>query len=333
MNTLPAHASGPREDPAMPFMRLALDREYMERQFRRLLGAEAASTLGAIRVVRWKPGRRSVIEYDVGGTGAGNDRRTLIGKVRAKSFDGTTFQLVSRLSAGARVDDVAGGPSVPPVIGAVPECHMWLQEKATGVSAWDALTGPDGTRAARAIGRAIATLQRSLPPLTRRHSIEDEMAYLRARLDTVAAGHPEWAARIRHVLEACDRLAAAARATSTTGVHRDFYHDQVIVGPERIWLLDLDLAAESDPALDVGNFSAHLVEQSLRLLGDADALARQEAEFVEGYVDAGGRGEAASIAAYKALSLARHIYLSTIIEERRPHAEALLRLCEQRLPF
>ncbi len=332
MNTVLAHASGFCEDPAMPFMRLALDREYMEREFRRLLGAEAVSALGAIRVVRWKPGRRSVIEYEVGGTDGGNDRRTLIGKVRAKSLDETTFRLASRLSARARAGDGTDGPSVPPVVGAIPECHMWLQEKVTGISAWDALTGPDGARAARAIGGAIAKLQRSFPPLVRRHTIEDEMAHLRARLAAVSASRPEWAPRIWQVLAACERLAVSARSAEPSGVHRDFYHDQVIVGSERIWLLDLDLAAESDPALDVGNFSAHLVEQSLRLLGGPDALARQEAEFVEGYVEAGGRGEAASIATYKALSLARHIYLRTTFEERRPHTEALLRLCEQRLP-
>lgn len=325
-------AVGACTDPAMPFMERVLNRPYMEQQLRSLVGARRRRVLGAIRITRWKAGRRAVIEYDIEPIRSG-PRRTLVGKVRARSLDVSTFRLASRLSAHALAHDSADGISVPRVIGAIPECHMWLQEKVGGVSGWQAVTRPDGPRTARAIGRAIAKLQGSLPPLARRHTIEDEMAYLRARLDTVAAGHPEWAARIHHVLEACDRLAASVRCGETSGVHRDFYHDQVIVGSGRIWLLDLDLAAESDPALDVGNFSAHLVEQSLRLLGDADALARQEAEFVEGYVEAGGRGEAASIAAYKALSLARHIYLSTIIEERRPHTEALLRLCEQRLPF
>ena len=313
----------------MPFLELAVNRAYMERQLRSLVGSHAR--LGAIRLVRWKPGRRTVIEYDIRDSTDAGVRRTLVGKVRAKVLDVSTFRLARRLGAGAFAPDSADGISVPPVIGAIPECHMWLQEKVEGVSGWEAVTEPDGPRTARTIGRALAKLQRSLPSLERRHSLDDEIAHLRTVLNTVSVDHPEWERRLDNVQRACERLAAAAGQATTTGVHRDFYHDQVIVGPERIWLLDLDLATEADPALDVGNFIAHIAEQSLRRFGSPDALAREEAAFVSGYLDAGGRATAMAIDAYKALSLARHIYLSTTFEERRPYTQALLNLCEQQL--
>jgi hypothetical protein len=316
-------------DPAMPFMELALNRAYIEREFRSLMGP--CARLGRIRVVGWKPGRRTVVEYDVENSTDAGVRRTLVGKLRAKSLDVSAFRLARQLSARSFAPDSADGISVPPVIGSIPECHMWLQEKVQGVSGWEAVTQPDGARAARTIGRVLAKLQRSLPSLGRKHGVDDEIAQLRAVLSRVSAGRPEWGGRLDDVQRGCERLAAAVGHATTSGVHRDFNHDQVIVGPERTWILELDLAAEGDPALDVGNFTAHIAEQSLRRFGNADALAREEAEFISSYFEAGGRAAPPAIETYKTLSLARHIYLSTAFEERRPYTQALLTLCEHRL--
>ena len=47
-------------------------------------------------------------------------------------------------------------------------------------------------------------------------------------------------------------------------VHRDFYHDQVIADGDVCRLVDLDLVAVGDPALDIGNFLAHLIDECWR---------------------------------------------------------------------
>jgi Ser/Thr protein kinase RdoA (MazF antagonist) len=41
-------------------------------------------------------------------------------------------------------------------------------------------------------------------------------------------------------------------------VHRDFYHDQVLVNGQRLAILDFDDGAMSEPAIDIANFAAHL---------------------------------------------------------------------------
>lgn len=47
-------------------------------------------------------------------------------------------------------------------------------------------------------------------------------------------------------------------------VHRDFYHDQVLIHGDRLAVLDLDDAAMSEPAVDVANFVAHLMLLSVQ---------------------------------------------------------------------
>jgi aminoglycoside phosphotransferase (APT) family kinase protein len=75
-------------------------------------------------------------------------------------------------------------------------------------------------------------------------------------------------------------LPAPARAVP---VHRDFYYSQLLFhGPETI-LIDFDLIARGDPAIDVANFLAHLVFLGLDRLGDRRALAAEGPRFRQAY--------------------------------------------------
>lgn len=317
-------------DPAMPFVRLALDPVYMQPRLEALMGQPVR--LAAVRVMRWRPGRRCVIEYDLSFGGSGDAAPvTFIGKVRARSFDHATYALTKRLGELLNATDASSCVSTPAARGAMPECHMWLQDKVAGDPAWLAIGGPDGAHAARRIGRALACLHRALPPLSRRHLIAEELAILAAALDQVRLLHPSWDTRLRTVQRACERAAAALPRGAICGIHRDFYHEQVLVDRDRVWILDLDLAAEGDPALDAGNFIAHLAEQSLRLYGDQGACAEAEAAFIAGFQEGDADAAVSSVEVFKTLSLARHIYISTLFESRRRLTEALLTLCEQRL--
>src|SRR5207245_9541587 len=105
-----------------------------------------------------------------------------------------------------------------------------------------------------------------------------------------------------------DRLGAATREATTCWSHRYFYADQVIVDAGRLFLVDFDLYCEGDPALDIGNFLGHVTEQSLRTLGDPEALADREHAMEERFVELSGVTPAA-VRAYATLTLVRHVYL------------------------
>jgi aminoglycoside phosphotransferase (APT) family kinase protein len=127
------------------------------------------------------------------------------------------------------------------------------------------------------------------------------------------------------------RRAGAVPEPVECGIHRDFYADQVIVDGERLYLIDFDLYCVGDPALDIGNFLGHITEQSLRTRGDPAALAECERVMEERFVELSGERVRPAVHAYAALTLARHVYLSTRFPDRRPLTGALLDLCEERL--
>ncbi|PSN10215.1 hypothetical protein C7271_26345, partial [filamentous cyanobacterium CCP5] len=115
---------------------------------------------------------------------------------------------------------------------------------------------------------------------------------------------------------------------SLTLIHRDFYPDQILVDHNRLWLVDLDLGCLGDPALDMGNFIAHMIEQSLRLLGDPAAMQAQAVALQRTYGALADADFSGRIEFYTLLSLVRHLHISDRILDRRPHTEAILSLCE-----
>jgi aminoglycoside phosphotransferase (APT) family kinase protein len=222
---------------------------------------------------------------------------------------------------------------------------MWLQRKVPGVTATHVLAGPGGTALAGRIAEVARKLHQAGVPPRRRHTIADELRILHERLPLVAAVYPQWAARLDRVLAACDALGMSLPQPVPCGIHRDFYADNVIVdvpppageapsvdpGKARLYLIDLDLYAEGDPGLDLGNIIAHVTEQSLRTLADAAALAGREMALERRFVELAGEAVRPSIHAYTTLTLVRHISLSTQFPERRHTTERLLGLCERRL--
>jgi aminoglycoside phosphotransferase (APT) family kinase protein len=328
---------GAADDAAMPFLRRALDPTEFLHRLRESLEERGFPrghvVLRAVRVTRHKLGRRCLVEYDLTcrRPDASEEFVTLVGKARAKGADARSFHLAAALRAAGFNEQCLDGVSVPEPIALIPEFQMWLQRKAPGVASGEALAGASGARLARRIAVAIDKLQRAGVEPLRRHTIEDELRILRERLAHVAAERSGWRARLERLMGACLRLAASLPATPARPVHRDFYPDQVLADGERLHLLDFDLYATGDPALDAGNFIAHLRELSLRTTGDADALCDRERELEESFVQLSGDVTRAAVRAYATLTLARHIHISTLFADRRPFTETILEMCERRL--
>ncbi len=322
-------------DVKLPQARLALDPTEVEPQLERLsrlAGKGGRVRLLAIRVIRYKPGRRCMLEYDVAvPTATGARELTLIGKMRARHHARVPCRLLDTLWNTGFDANSNDGISVPEPAGVISRFNLWLQHKVPGRPLGDLLSGSEGTALARRVVDAVHKLHIAGVPTERRHTLADELRILHERLPRVAQEHPGWSQRLEHLLAACDRLGADLPPPVEHGIHRDFYADQVIVDGERLYLLDFDLYCAGDPALDIGNFAGHIIEQRLRLSGDSLALAECEQALVERFVELAGPASRHAVAVYTTLTLVRHIYLSTLFPERRVLTGKLLELCEQRL--
>lgn len=328
---------GAAADPELPSLALALDPLEVKRQFKkglpRLAGEGGVVRVRRIRVTRYKPGRRCVVEYDVRveRPGVPREATTLIGKIRAGRSGAAAYHEVDAFWRRGFAADASDGISVAEPIAALKEHQMWLQRKVPGKLAAELLAEPGGAALGPRIAEAAHKLHRAGVPARRRHTMADELRILRACLESVAHERPGWAPRLERVLDNCHRVAATTPEPTPVGIHRDFYADQVIVEGSRLHLIDFDLYCLGDPGLDIGNFLGHVTEQSLRELGDPEALTPVENAIEERFVELSGEAVRPSVRAYAALTLARHIYLSMQLRKRRRLTQRLLELCEERL--
>ena len=303
-------------DPAMPFLRQALDPAVMQR--------ELGHHLRAVRVVRHKPDRRCLIEYDVESNGR---LMTLMGKVRAKALDESTFALNVALRQAGFADDAPDGIIIPEPIGTIPHLHMWLARKVPGVSAMQCLDDSTGRR----LADVAMKLHRAGVPSRRKHTTADELLILHQRLQELAGRRPQWQGRLARLMDACRELAGNLPPERVgSGIHRDYYPAQVLIDGPRAYLLDLDLYCEGNPALDIGNCVAHVTEYALRTQGDPIALRACEEAVIERFARMNGADAETAARIFAVLSLARHIYISTTFPDRAMFTERILELCEER---
>ena len=328
---------GAAADPALPTVALALDRTTacaaFKRGLPRLAGPRGIVRVKGIKVTRHKPGKRAVIEYEVRVDREGGEREwvTLIGKIRARRYGNEACRLQELIWDAGFQAGSADGVSVPEPIGVLPELRMWLQRKVPGEVAGGAFTGRGGLALARCVAWGIYKLHRANVPTDREHTLTDELRILHECLANVGAARADLKARLDKILAACDRLGASIPKPDACGIHRDFYPAQVIVDGARLNLIDFDLYCLGDPALDAGNFIGHMIEESLRSRGHADALRNYEQALEDRFVELSGEAKRPAVRAYTTLTLVRHIYLSTLFPERAPFTEKFLALCEERL--
>src|SRR6266498_3566039 len=127
-------------DPDLPLLDLALKREIARGHFRRRLphlSKDGTLRLKKIRVIRHKPGRRCLVEYDVQieRPNAPTELVTLIGKTRVRRSGNEAFRLQQAIWDAGFDSSSGDGISVPEPIGVIPAFQMWFQRKVQGVVA------------------------------------------------------------------------------------------------------------------------------------------------------------------------------------------------------
>jgi hypothetical protein len=327
-------ARPPIADPALPTLALALDPVRAEPELRDVLaGPGGGLRLEAVRLVRLKPGRRCLVEYDLTRWPGGEaERLSVLAKIRRNRSGRSSIALAGALwdagfDAGSR-----DGVSVPEPLGRAPGLKAWLQRKVPGRPVTELLTAHDPAALMPRLAQALRKVHDAPVGSVRTHTMADELAILDARLRALAIARPELGGRLVRLLDACLRAAGTLdRHAPVTPIHRDFYADQVIVDRDRLWLLDFDLHCIGDAALDAGNFLGHLTEQALREHGDPRALRVHEESFADAFLVQADARLRAAVGVYADLTLARHVQLSSELTGRGHLTEPLLELGEQRL--
>jgi len=255
---------------------------------------------------------------------------TLIAKMRSKGLDRRTFELQQHLWNRGFDYGSPDAVSVPEPLGTVPEMAMWLQPMIQGTTATQLLNRPDQRHFAEQIAVALTRLHATSLPASRRHTRNDELRILHGQFEETSVSRPHLTASLKSIFDRCVRAARSIRQCTTTGIHRDFYADQILIAGDRIYLLDFDLYANGDTSLDAGNFVGHLIEQGIRCPQDAERLQQCASRFVLSF-NRSNQGCKESIDIYTILTLARHVALSTVIPGRSHTTRRLIEWCHSAL--
>lgn len=310
----------PLVDDGLPTLAAALDPDQARDAFARECAALAhRPAITEIRVMRHRPGRRCLLRY-----GFADGTPAVIGKLTCKGVHKRSLAVQARL--------FATGLAVPEPLGPVPTLGLWLQREVAGRPLQVMLGDPPAERAVARSAELLAALHRlpcdAAPPWT----VADELAVLDERLAALGRTRPDLARRSDRLLEACHGAARRLPEAEPCGIHRDFYPEQVLVGDRHLHLVDLDLYSRGYPALDVGNFIAHVIEAAIRETGDPDGYDPLIRAFEGHYRAALPAIEPAAIVIFTFLSLARLAQISTVIAARRPATDAILEAAEARAP-
>ncbi|GAA2031923.1 hypothetical protein GCM10009740_22380 [Terrabacter terrae] len=285
------------EDPSLCGAAAVLDPVQVRPRLEHLLRRPVRSC--TTTPVSYRPGSSCVVRCDVG---MPTGRRILFVKLLAGGCDDYAVNLralSSRRSGTAAL--------VPALVGCWPDLGAVVTAGVRGASASRLLSDVSSPvrgrlRLAARLGHLLADVHRAVPvpgaPVQGRGVVDalDELtAYLPAawHADPPTALSLGWALdRLRDRLPVQDALVFG---------HGSFRAGQVVVGDERLTVLDLDGAGPADPGRDLGNAMAYLEWERLRA-GTTRAPDLGGA-LLQGYADAGGRADPDSVGWWQALAL------------------------------
>jgi aminoglycoside phosphotransferase (APT) family kinase protein len=240
------------EDPLLPGLRAASDPATVGR----LLGTALGRPVRRLRVrpVRYRPGRRCVLRYDLETDGP-------VAVCYAKVFRPETFTRVAAQTA-AVAGSPAGTPLTPPLLATWPDLQTLVTAAVDGRGAGTELADPRLAEARRArlahrLGELLGAFHGLAGVEAPRMSAADQLRSVRTAALALRHVDPGLGARLDLLL---DRLAASAPPDGPDVLtHGGFRAGQVVVchGGE-LRLLDLDGLCAADRARDLATALAQL---------------------------------------------------------------------------
>ena len=270
----------PGLDERLPGLRVLRDREMLGAEIRGVTGQNSVSLPdNPVDVLGHRLGKRCIARCHFDHGNGSNSRQSLVVKLyKARATRGqAVFELMQELSQ-------SGFDSDAPL--RIPQPLAWSDDlKMLWMEDMPAVPLPDlpAQQHAAAVGRAgelLAKLHKAPVSISRYHTVDDEVALLTQWVRLVSEVHPHLAAGVQAGLVRVSAGLEVCRKAPVLPSHRDFYEKQVLIANDFAGLLDFDTLCLADPALDIGNFLAHLKLVRLQGIG---RFSGAEDRFICGY--------------------------------------------------
>lgn len=246
-----------------------------------------------IDLLKYKPNRRCVLAYTVRGWDTVTNRsRSLpfVGKVFRDGRGELLNRWQSLLWDGAFRPDSADQITVAAPLGYLAPMRMQVQGWADGKT-FDELAHerrhdmvPLAARSAEAIAKLHSWQPPNDAPTLKTYALADEVGNLAHYAERTIDLRPDMVVEVEALhstlVDWSGRLPAPTRRAV---LHRDFYYSQLLFDGDDVTLIDFDLLALGDRAIDVANFVAHLSLLGLQVAGRVDWFSAESHAFRRQY--------------------------------------------------
>ena len=210
-----------------------------------------------IEPIRYRTELGAALKYTMRARDALTARSETLGcylKVYRNQHGEEPFRLLQSLCAKA--DDEPTRYSVVRPIAYLSELRTLALEEAAGTSLQRVLLdGREPEKAVRRVARAVAAFNQNNLPITRRHSLADQLDDVKRASSLVQWACPEERAGVRAITAA---VVMGLEEVPPAPIHRDLKTDHVFLAGDRVIFIDLDSVVLGDPVRDPAHLFAHL---------------------------------------------------------------------------
>jgi aminoglycoside phosphotransferase (APT) family kinase protein len=177
--------------------------------------------------------------------------------------------------------DATDGIRIPQPLGYIDRLRMVLMEDVAGTPL--DLSSPQLDDPLRRVAQALVKIHHCPVPVEKERDADERIQRLKRAVSDIPAARPDLAETVDRCLRRLKKLADNLPAHEPGLVHGSLSTQEVLLSGSELTILDLDKISLSDPALDVGNFLAHIVWSGRRLAWP-EAVVRSHAQtFLSAY--------------------------------------------------
>ena len=259
-----------------------------------LLGlAKNLEQMPTVTPIRYRPGERHVLRYEIRAPETAPDGQRLYAKLYTTAQDAArAFGIANRVVDWLDDNDLGLQGNRPLALSQ--EQNVILYPHVRGIPLSQQLHRSHGWLSSQLqiIGRGLASLHsgpESLQKDLKENTFAKEAKVVRRASEHIEILLPETHAKILKIVEKAEELYATQPQEKHTFTHSDFKSDHLLTTAQGLTLIDFDTCTLTDPAMDVGKFLADL-EWWFSLKG-ISGVEEAQTELLKGYVTEGQRDQ------------------------------------------
>ncbi len=230
-----------------------------------------------IQVLGYRLEKRCTLLYELKLKTTSGKPKTLrlIGKIYSEKKSKKVWEIMTKLGE-SQLFQQNKNVKIQSLILFSPELNALFLEYNPGKSLYHTKNSRSYLTAIRQVPKVLEQLQESHINLETKYTLTDELELVDKSHRYLRLFLPEAREKADLILQKIEVDSEKLQNSALLPAHRDFYDKQVLVDGNKLTVIDWDTFAMADPALDFGNFAAHLRLRGVQIPSLAPVYSQAE---------------------------------------------------------